>query len=89
MKTIDISPLITNDQEYKKIVLEIYEKYLSDWNDTVHDSFALFNRQLQDKSEELHILRCKAEGILKEAQTLKVNEYNKHVAALCREVDLI
>lgn len=89
MKEINLSPLIHSDIEYGKIVTKLGERFKCEWDDSVHDSYGLYIKQLQEYSREVHSIRCKAETLEREIADLKITELKKKVEILCREADAI
>lgn len=89
MRTVDLTPLKDNDTQYEKIVVELADRFKCEWDDSIHDSYDLYVRQLQEHSQEVRAIRCKAETLEKEAEELKVDELKKKADVLCREADSV
>jgi len=89
MRTVDLTPLKDNDTQYEKIVVELANRFKCEWDDSIHDSYDLYVRQLQEHTKEVRAIRCKAETLEKEAEELKVDEIKKMADVLFREADLV
>lgn len=89
MQKLDISPLINNDVQYRKIVEDVSKSYKCDWNDEVHDSYKAYVEQLEKSSRGLSIIRNQTEALVKEIEQLKTDDYKKTTLSLSREVDRI
>ncbi|MCI8663049.1 MAG: hypothetical protein HFG69_07315 [Hungatella sp.] len=89
MKTYDFTPLKNNDTEYQKITDSVSERYKGDWDDRIHDSYLRYVKQTEELSLKVHIIRCKAETLEKEAEGLKIEELQRKADSLCREADAI
>lgn len=89
MKTYDLTPLKRNDEEYAKMAKDVSKLYKCDWDDKVHDSYLEYVNQVQEYSEKLHVIRCKAEMLVKEIEDMIIEEMTKSAQSLCREADLI
>jgi hypothetical protein len=59
--TVDLTPLKNNDSEFEKLVATIVERYKCEWDDVVHDSYASYVKQVQERSRQLRGIRCKSE----------------------------
>ena len=89
MKIYDLTPLKNNDEEYRKLKELVSERYKDDWDDKVHDSYLIYVKQVQEQLQKLHVIRCKADILEKEAENLNVEELQKRAENLCREADSI
>lgn len=54
MKTVDLTPLIENDQTFSKLSSDIRESYECNWDDPVHDSYRRFVQEATDGAAKLH-----------------------------------
>lgn len=82
---VDLTPLKKNDMEYQRLAASISERYKCEWDDTVHDSYGVYVKQVEERSRSLRIIRCKAEALEKEAESLKIDELISKAVILCRE----
>lgn len=89
MKNFDLTQLRKNDEEYKKMTEAVLKLYQCEWNDEIHDSFLQYVNQVQEYSRRVHIVRSKAETLVKETEGLKIDEKKKRAESLCREADSI
>ena len=89
MKTVDLSPLKTNDAEFERIASSVEERFTCEWDDVVHDSFGLYVKQIQERTRAIRTIRCKAETLVKEIEGLKVDELIKKAEYLCKEADTV
>ncbi len=89
MKSIDLAPLKGNDVEYEEVTNTASENYKGDWDDKIHDSYLKYLAQIQENSRKIHMIRCKAETLEKEAEGLMIDELIKRGEALCREADSV
>lgn len=89
MKTYDLTPLKNNDVEYGKVIESVSEHYKGDWDDKIHDSYLRYVKQVQEQSQKVHYIRCKAETLEKEVEGLKLDELQKRVESLCREANSV
>lgn len=89
MKTVDLTPLKNNDVEYEKLASAVADHYKCDWNDSIHDSYGIYVKQVQKRTRSIHIIRCKAEELAKEAEELKIDEQVSKAADLCKEAENI
>ncbi len=85
MNTVDLSPLKINDTEYGEVAKNTSEKYKCEWDDAVHESYGLYIRQVQEHSRSIHVIRCKAEALVKELEGLNVEEMINKAESLCKE----
>ena len=85
MKNIDFTPLIQNDIEYQILVQSVCESYKGDWDDKIHDSYLRYVNQVQEQSQMVHEIRCKAEILQKEVEELQIEEIHKTANSLCKE----
>ncbi len=85
--TVDLTPLKNNDSEYEKLVATIVECFKCEWDDAVHDSYASYVKQVQERSRQLRGIRCKAEELAKEAENLNIEGLNEKTQNLCEEAD--
>ena len=74
MKSVDLSPLNSNDTEFQKVVTELSGKYQCDWNDSVHDSFRPFISTMEDHAQAVHKIDSQAEAILREVENTNIDE---------------
>lgn len=89
MKTYDLTPLKSNDVEYGEAVESVVEYYRGDWDDEIHDSYMRYVKQVQEQSQKIHVIRCKAETLKKEVEGLNVEELKQIADSLCREADSV
>ncbi len=89
MKQYDLASLKDNDVEYGKLVDTVELNYKCAWDDKVHDSFLRYVKQVQDYARRVHIIRCKAETLVKELDDLKIDEMRTASDRVCREADSI
>lgn len=89
MKSVDLSPLNKNDTEFQKLVSELSGKYRCDWNDSVHDSFLPFVRTMEEHSQSLHKISCKAESILSDVELINMDELCSTADILVSEADSV
>lgn len=89
MRTIDLSSLKNNDSEYEKLIDSATDSYKGDWDDQIHDSYLRYLKQIQEQSRTIHVIRCKAETLEKEAEGLKIEEVRRKADSLCREADSV
>lgn len=89
MRTADLTPLANNDAEYEKLVLEVSEHYKCEWDDTVHDSYGIYVKQVQESSRSVRVIRCKAEVLAKEAESLGIDELIWKAKVLCKEAESV
>lgn len=89
MKTVDIAPLTNCDHEYEKAFTNVSGKYKCNWDDPVHDSYLRLVKDIQEYSGNIHKIRCKAESLEKEAETLNVDSMMTKADILCREANSI
>lgn len=89
MKAIDLASLKSNDAGYEKVVNTATENYKGDWDDQIHDSYLGYLKQIQEQSRKVHVIRCKAETLEKEAEGLRIDDMRKQADSLCREADSV
>lgn len=89
MKIVDLTPLKNNDAEYEKVAASVSEHYKCEWDDAVHDSYNVFVKQVEERSRSVRVIRCKAEALAKEADSLKIDELIKKAVILCREAGTV
>ena len=89
MKTVDLTPLKSIDTEYERSSDTVSENYKGDWDDKIHNSYLMYLKQIQENSRKIHVIRCKAETLVKEAEGLKIDELKRRGEALCREADSV
>lgn len=89
MKSVDLTPLFNNDEEFAKSAETVSDKFKCDWDDIVHDSYSVFVKHIEDCSKQIHSVRCKAETLVKEEAALKVDDVISSSDLLCKEVESI
>jgi len=89
MKTVDLSPLKTNDTEFERLASSVEERFKCEWDDVVHDSYGLYVKQVQERARAIRTIRCKAETLVKEIEGLKVDELIKKAEYLCKEANTV
>ncbi len=89
MRTVDLTPLINNDQEYEQAYTTVSEKYKCNWDDAVHDSYLRLVKDIQRYSSNIHRIRCKSESLKKEAEALNIDNMMTKADSLCREANSI
>ena len=87
MKDTSFSSLNAIDSEYSKIVASISERYKCDWNDSIHDSYQRYVKQVEEYSQRIHGVRCKAETLQKEVEELRIDELRENAQSLCKEAE--
>ena len=87
MRTVDLTPLKVNDSEFEKLVASVAERYKCEWDDAIHDSYGYYVKQVQERTNAIRSIRCKAEELAKEAEGLEVEELVKKTENLCREAE--
>lgn len=87
METVDLSQLKNNDLEYEKIAADLAEHYKCDWDDSVHDSYGRYVKQIQDNSKIVHTIRCKIEILVKEVDAFDIEKLREQAVSLEREVE--
>lgn len=89
MIKVDITPIKELDTQYSQNVNETKTQFSCDWDDTVHDSYALLVKQLLESAEAVKNVRCKAETLQKEIEGLDVDELKEKADALCEEAESV
>ena len=89
MKTVDLTPLLRNDEEYEKLSSAVTEHYKCAWDDAVHDSYGNYVKQVQEKTHSVRVIRCKAEELAREAEGLRIDETIQRAEALCKEAECV
>ena len=89
MIIVDLTPLKNNEMEYEKLMVSVLERYRCDWDDAVHDSYAAYVKQTEERSRSIREIRCKAEKIVKEIESLKIDELISKAEILCREAESV
>lgn len=89
MRTVDLTPLIENDREYEKASSVVSDRFKSNWEDSVHDTYLRFVKEIRGYSDSIHRIRCKTESLAKEAEALNVDGILAKAESLCREANSI
>ena len=89
MNAVDLTPIINNDTEFEKLANSVSDRYKCEWDDSVHDSFGLYLKQVQDRAQTVRTIRCKAETIVKEVEELKIDDLVTKAEGLCKEADAV
>ena len=89
MKTVDLSPIINTDTEYRKYVDSVREHYTCEWDDAVHDSYSRFVKDVEEMSRRIHEIRSKAETLVTGTDALKVDDLIKTAGNLCTEAHAV
>ena len=89
MKSVDLSPLKHNDQEFEKLAYAVEKQFKCKWDDAVHDSYGIYVREIMERTQIIHKIRCRAEELAKEAEALKIDDLVKQAKNLCKEADEI
>ena len=89
MRIVDMTPLKNNDIDYEGLASSVSEHYKCEWDDTIHDSFGAYVKQVEERSRSVRVIRCKAEALAKEAEGLKIDEMIKKAENLCREAESV
>lgn len=87
MEKIDLSSLERNAKEYFELSNSLREKYNCNWNDTVHDSYKYYVKQVEELSIELRKIKNNSISILREVDSVDLNRLEKKVDSLKNEVD--
>ena len=87
MEMADITPLINNDGEYRQLADSLSERFNCEWDDVVHDSYERYVKDMGANSEKLHTIRCRAEALAKEVESVNIDELVRESECLCREAD--
>ena len=85
MKTIDLTPIKQNDDEYSALADQLSQKYQCDWDDQVHESYGKYVAEVHQYSDSIRNIRCKAETLEKELSMLQVEEMIRLGDSLCKE----
>lgn len=85
MITVDLSSLKANDIEYEELSKTISNRFDCEWDDSVHESYRIYVRNVQERSRSIHMIRCKAEVLAKEIEELKIDEVIHKAEILCEE----
>ena len=89
MKTVNLAPLLKLDKEYENACNTASENYKGAWDDSIHDSYMVLLKLMQENVRKIHVIRCKAETLNKETEGLKVEELKRLSDNLCREADSV
>lgn len=89
MKNVDLSPLKGVDTEYQRLFETVSNSFKCDWEDAVHDSYERFVQQVSERAQALRTIRCKAEVLAKEAESLKIEDLIRKTNDLYREADSV
>lgn len=89
MTNIDLSSLGLLDAEFASRTTALAERFQSEWDDDVHDSFSRYIKQVRDYQNEVHDIRTRTELILKAVEDLGVQDLCEKAMVLCQEVETI
>lgn len=81
----DLASLSNNDAEYEKLASSLSEHYKCEWDDAVHDSYGIYVKQVQESAHSVRTIRCKAEELAKEVESLEIDDLIKKALDLCKE----
>ena len=84
-----INSILNADIEYEKLSVSLTERFKGAWNDSVHNSFLGYVNLVQDHSQRIHSIRCKAESLEKEVEELRIDETIKMTENLCQEAETV
>ena len=89
MINVDLTPLKRIVSEFENLTVTLSEKYKSDWDDSVHASYSLYVKQVQERAREAKEICCKAEELVIETEKLNIEDLDKRAENLCREADTV
>lgn len=86
---IDLTPLKVNDKEFEVITQNVNKRYQGAWDDLVHESYFRYVKTIEDYSQRVHAVKCRAESLQREIESLKIDEMLEKAQHLCREAEAI
>ena len=87
MKKLDISSFEKLEREYKNTVEELKKKYNCEWEDSVHDSFGLFVKEIEINDEEISGIGKRIYNIKSEVEMIDIDNILSKATTICKEVD--
>ena len=82
MNMPDLSGFIECDQEYNRLYSVLEVKYNCEWDDKVHDSFAVYKSMIHRYADRINMTRHNAEKIKQEIETIE----SKNIIARCKDL---
>lgn len=89
MKDYNLSSLEALDDQYKSLADSLLESYKGSWDDTVHDSYMVYVRQVKEMTIKMHEIRCAAIALDRALEALNVERLEQEAMRLRQEGDCV
>ena len=89
MNEVNIEPLSKADAEYKQLSDSLNVQFDCAWDDSVHESFRTYTKEVNHFSEELNRNRKTADSLLESVESLQIDKLEKRINTLINEVNAV